>query len=46
VGDAPVSVTVVPPRWQVYAGWIVTLGAILLEIAIIIGLVGLLILIG
>jgi len=38
----PISVTVVPQAWQVRVGWIVAIGAILLEVAIVIGALGIL----
>ena len=33
----PVSVTVVPQPWQVQIGWMMTVGAMLLEVAVIVG---------
>ncbi len=36
----PVSVIVVPQRWQVQAGWAATIGAMLLEAAAVIGALG------
>jgi serine/threonine protein kinase len=38
----PVSVTVVPRTWQVQVGWIVAIGAILLEVAVVVGALGIL----
>ena len=38
----PISVTVVPRAWRVQVGWIVAIGAILLEVAIVVGLLGIL----
>ena len=42
VEHIPVSVTVVPKKWQVWVGWILTIGAVLLEVLAVIGVLGIL----